>query len=500
MSTKAAPSKRSARTKGPSRGQAKSKIVVRRLPANLPEHVFMDSIKGLVPDSALDRPTTWVAGKVSKNPVKANTFARAYIYFKNEKLALEFQKTYHGHTFVDRHGNEGKAHVEFAPFQKIPREQRKPDTKQGTIEEDPDYIAFLKSLTADPTDAEKEMKLSGTEQLLKESAINPKSTPLLEALRAQKAAAQAKAQAAKLAARQARQAGKAGISNAGKVQITILANRNAKDAANKAGTAASTNAAGSTSNKPQSPQGKKAAQAPEPESAQGAKPKRERRRRDRASKRAGNEAVSAASTNQQQGDLAPPQITLLKPKNVQGSQPSNSVGQGSGQQEARPQSVQNQSNQGGSISGGRRGQQNQGNHNNQSNNSNSNINSSNNNNSNSGNAAQTGNTGSTSNAKKDPAQPANAEGGQGRSGRSRRNRGDRAKQDPKAGGDNATGGKPSTNFNPNSTPNTNININTNSGSIAGNKPEGQSGGGRSGRNRRGRGGGQENSTTLAAQS
>ncbi|KAF8942623.1 hypothetical protein BGZ47_006298 [Haplosporangium gracile] len=487
MSTKTAPSKRSARTKGPSRGQAKSKIVVRRLPANLPEHVFMDSIKGLVPDSALDRPTTWVAGKVSKNPVKANTFARAYIYFKNEKLALEFQKTYHGHTFVDRHGNEGKAHVEFAPFQKIPREQRRADTKQGTIEEDSDYIAFLKSLTADPTDAEKEMKLSGTEQLLKESAINPKSTPLLEALRAQKAAVQAKALAAKLAARQARQAGKAGISSAGKVQITILANRNAKDAANKAGTAASANAAGSTSNKSQPPQGKKAAQASEPESAQGAKPKRERKRRDRASKRTGNEAVSTSNSNQQQGDSASPQITLLKPKNVQGSQSSNSAAQGSGQQEVRPQSVQNQFSQGGSNSG-RRGQQNQGNYNNQGNNGNS------------GNAAQTGNAGSAGNAKKDPAQPANAEGGQGRSGRSRRNRGDRAKQDPKTGCDNAAGGNPSTNSNSSSTPNTNSNNNTNSGSNAGNKPEGQSGGGRSGRNRRGRGGGQENSTMSAAQS
>ncbi|KAK3832104.1 MAG: Smg-4/UPF3 family-domain-containing protein [Linnemannia elongata] len=488
MSTKPAPSKRSARTKGPSRGQAKSKIVVRRLPANLPEHVFKDSIKGLVADSALDRPTTWVAGKVSKNPVKANTFARAYIYFKNEKFALEFQKAYHGHTFVDRHGNEGKAHVEFAPFQKIPREQRKADAKQGTIEEDPDYIAFLQSLTADPTDAEKEMKLSGTEQLLKESAINPKSTPLLEALRAQKAAAQAKAQAAKQAARQARQAGKAGISNAGKVQITILANRNAKDAANKAGTA-STNSAASTNNKPQPPQGKKAAQAPDSEVTQGIKPKRERKRRDRASKRAGNEAASTGNTNQQQGDSAPPQITLLKPKSAQGSQSSNVAAQGSGQQEARPQPTQNQSNQGGSNSGGRRGQQNQGNNNNQGSNSN-----------NSTNAAPTGNTGSGGNTKKDPAQLANAEGGQGRSGRSRRNRGDRAKQDPKAGGDNATGGNSSSNVNSNSTPNVISNSNTNSGSNAGSKPEGQSGGGRSGRNRRGRGGAQENSTTPAAQS
>ncbi|KAF9297083.1 hypothetical protein BGZ88_011105 [Linnemannia elongata] len=493
MSTKPATSKRSARTKGPNRGQAKSKIVVRRLPANLPEHVFMESIKGLVPDSALDRPTTWVAGKVSKNPVKANTFARAYIYFKNEKLALEFQKAYHGHTFVDRHGNEGKAHVEFAPFQKIPREQRKADTKQGTIEEDPDYIAFLQSLTADPTDAEKEMKLSGTEQLLKESAINPKSTPLLEALRAQKAAAQAKAQAAKLAARQARQAGKAGISNASKVQITILANRNAKDAASKAGNAASINSAASTI-KPQPAQSKKAAQAVESETMQGAKPKRERKRRDRASKRAGNETVSTGNTNQQQGDSAPPQITLLKPKSAQGSQSSNVAAQGSGQQEARSQPAQTQSNQGGSNSGGRRGQQNQGSNNILGNSSN------NNSSSNNTSTAQTGNSGSGGNAKKDPAQATNAEGGQGRSGRSRRNRGDRAKQDSKSGGDNAAGGNSSSNANSNSTPNANSNSNTNSGSNPGNKPEGQSGGGRSGRNRRGRGGAQENPTTPTAQS
>ncbi|KAF9299943.1 hypothetical protein BGZ74_008472 [Mortierella antarctica] len=306
------PSKRGSRPKGPGRGQAKTKIVVRRLPANLPEHVFADSIKPLVPDTAMDRPFTWVAGKVSKNPVKGNTFARAYIYFKVEKLALEFQKAYHGHVFMDRHGNEGRAHVEFAPFQKIPREQRKADPKQGTIKEDPEYIAFLQSMNAEPTEADKEMKLSGTELLLKESAVNPKSTPLLEALRAQKAAAQAKAQAAKLAARQARQ-GKAGLSNSSKAQITILANRNA---ANKPGTGSSNRASGP--NKPQQNQvqggqqggsqgqGKKPAPADE---GANAKPKRERKRRDRAGKRAANEA-GASSTS---GDTTP-QITLLKPQ------------------------------------------------------------------------------------------------------------------------------------------------------------------------------------------
>ncbi|KAF9322047.1 hypothetical protein BG003_008238 [Podila horticola] len=308
-----APSKRGSRPKGPGRGQAKTKIVVRRLPANLPEHVFADSIKPLVPETAMDRPFTWIAGKVSKNPVKGNTFARVYIYFKVEKQALEFQKAYHGHVFMDKHGNEGRAHVEFAPFQKIPREQRKADPKQGTIEEDPEYIAFLQSMNAEPTEAEKEMKLSGTELLLKESAVNPKSTPLLEALRAQKAAAQAKAQAAKLAARQARQ-GKAGLSNSSKTQITILANRNLT---NKPGATGSSNRT-SGSNKPQQnqtqggQQGGSQGQGKKPvaadENGANAKPKRERKRRDRAGKRAANEAAPSTS-----GDTTP-QITLLKPQ------------------------------------------------------------------------------------------------------------------------------------------------------------------------------------------
>ena len=63
---KANPSQRAARPKGSNRGQAKTKIVVRRLPANLPEHVFMESIKPLVLETSLDRATTWVPGKISK--------------------------------------------------------------------------------------------------------------------------------------------------------------------------------------------------------------------------------------------------------------------------------------------------------------------------------------------------------------------------------------------------------------------------------------------------
>lgn len=86
------------------------------------------------------------------SPVKGTTPARAYIYFKNERLAVEFQRMYHGHVFMDKNGNEGRAFVEFAPFQKVPRIQRKPDPKQGTIEEgecraDPrEFAALLRTM------------------------------------------------------------------------------------------------------------------------------------------------------------------------------------------------------------------------------------------------------------------------------------------------------------------------------------------------------------------
>ena len=56
---------------------------------------------------------------------------------------MDFQKAYHGHVFMDKQGNEGRAFVEFAPFQKVPRDQRKADTKQGTIEDGKSCSAIL---------------------------------------------------------------------------------------------------------------------------------------------------------------------------------------------------------------------------------------------------------------------------------------------------------------------------------------------------------------------
>lgn len=46
-------------------------------------------------------------------------------------------------------GNENRAVVEFAPYQRIPREHKTVDVRQGTIDEDQDYLDFLESLKAE---------------------------------------------------------------------------------------------------------------------------------------------------------------------------------------------------------------------------------------------------------------------------------------------------------------------------------------------------------------
>ncbi|KAJ8658566.1 hypothetical protein O0I10_005606 [Lichtheimia ornata] len=195
----------------------KTKIVVRRLPANLPEEVFMNAVKRWTGDDVVDY-KFYVPGKVTQSKGKENVFSRAYFHMKTMEAVIAFHQGFDGHIFVDNRGNESRAVVEFAPFQKLPKEQKNPDSRQGTIDEDPDYLKFLDSLKAEqekkdePSDVgeggsqlerlENRLAMVTAQTLAAEQANKPKTTPLLEHIRAQKAAqaaARAKAQAAKAA-------------------------------------------------------------------------------------------------------------------------------------------------------------------------------------------------------------------------------------------------------------------------------------------------------------
>ncbi|KZV74977.1 hypothetical protein PENSPDRAFT_741883 [Peniophora sp. CONT] len=167
----------------------RTKTVVRRLPPNLPEEIFWASVQKWVSDETVVW-KSFVQGKLRKKMNKENVHSRAYIAFKTEDLVASFSREYDGHVFRDKAGNEAQAVVEFAPFQKIPvpTEKVKKDHRIGTIEEDEEYQAFLKTLE------ESTAKTMDTETLLETliastiSAPQPTSTPLLEALKAEKSA------------------------------------------------------------------------------------------------------------------------------------------------------------------------------------------------------------------------------------------------------------------------------------------------------------------------
>ncbi|KAI0922913.1 hypothetical protein AcW1_002568 [Taiwanofungus camphoratus] len=162
------------------------KTVVRRLPPNLPEDVFWQSVQKWVTEETIQ----WKAyyqGKFRKRLNKENIPSRAYIAFKDEELLAVFSREYDGHLFRDKAGNESIAVVEFAPFQKIPSDKKKVDSRMGTIEKDEDYISFLQSLkdaSTKPGDADNLESLIAAAQ----PPPQPTTTPLLEALKAEKSA------------------------------------------------------------------------------------------------------------------------------------------------------------------------------------------------------------------------------------------------------------------------------------------------------------------------
>ncbi|OAX35040.1 hypothetical protein K503DRAFT_746484 [Rhizopogon vinicolor AM-OR11-026] len=180
-------------------GTERLKTVVRRLPPNLPEEIFWQSVQAWVTDDSV----TWkvyYAGKLRKRCNQENVPSRAYIAFKNEEVLATFSREYDGHLFRDKAGfmitplqlsmisaagNESQAVVEFAPFQKIPSEKRKPDARNATIDKDEDYISFLETLK----NTEKSEHVS-LESLIAASQppAAPTTTPLLEALKAEKSA------------------------------------------------------------------------------------------------------------------------------------------------------------------------------------------------------------------------------------------------------------------------------------------------------------------------
>lgn len=92
----------------------------------------------------------------AEKSLEPHAFSRAYINFVHPEDILNFTEKFDGYVFVDSKGQEYPAMVELAPYQKVPKfkENKRPDPKTGTIEDDDEYQKFLQVL-------EKEEEMSG---------------------------------------------------------------------------------------------------------------------------------------------------------------------------------------------------------------------------------------------------------------------------------------------------------------------------------------------------
>ncbi|XP_065056223.1 regulator of nonsense transcripts 3B-like [Rhopilema esculentum] len=160
-----------------------TKLVIRRLPASLTEADLKEIFVG-IPEHDHFR---FVSPDYSLYP---HSFARAYINFKRFEDVTLFRNKFDGFIFNAGKGDESSAVVEVAPFQAIPRENRKrKDVKNGSITKDPDYEAFLENLSkkVEPLPSA-EIYVEQMESTKAAGSKEKSQTPLVEFLNKKKAA------------------------------------------------------------------------------------------------------------------------------------------------------------------------------------------------------------------------------------------------------------------------------------------------------------------------
>jgi regulator of nonsense transcripts 3 len=192
---------------------ARLKLEIRRLPPGLTLSEFEETLG-----------EEWKLGKgrvdwreyrqgKAKNVSKMPELSRCYVHLVKEDLVREFEARFLAVTFRDKAGTwkngvGGAPMLGFAMNQRVPLQQGKQrvraDNRQGTIDQDAEYMAFLEAETQpipkasaiDSASAEKKEEESGK--------VKVKSTPLIEDLR------ERKANKAKAAASKAEKADKKG--------------------------------------------------------------------------------------------------------------------------------------------------------------------------------------------------------------------------------------------------------------------------------------------------
>ncbi|KAL3153031.1 hypothetical protein ABBQ38_012055 [Trebouxia sp. C0009 RCD-2024] len=159
----------------------RNKVVVRKLPPAIAQEEVQAAID-VVCQGKYDW-FTFVPGKVSLKRIK---HSRAYLNFLDASEVFRFKSQFAGHAFVNKKGAQYRCLVEYAPYQRIPREKAKEDPREGTYENDADFIAFKQQMEGDPEllpSAEVQLDLKEqAKKAMAEAAPKLKVTPLMQFL------------------------------------------------------------------------------------------------------------------------------------------------------------------------------------------------------------------------------------------------------------------------------------------------------------------------------
>ncbi|KAF2667440.1 hypothetical protein BT63DRAFT_292550 [Microthyrium microscopicum] len=177
-------------TKPPSKraNQPRLKVVIRRLPPGMPISEFEKMIgpEWKVGAGRVD----WInyrEGKPSKDRTKHARQTRVYMNLTDKVHVAALSEAVQAANFVDPENVMRTSDnvfvappsVEFAPFNRVPASRKRRDARQGTIDQDPEFIQFLESLTNPLSKPHAELEPH------KEDKIT--TTPLIEHIREKKA-------------------------------------------------------------------------------------------------------------------------------------------------------------------------------------------------------------------------------------------------------------------------------------------------------------------------
>ncbi|KAI9911642.1 hypothetical protein PsorP6_009556 [Peronosclerospora sorghi] len=121
------------------------KLVVR----NIPPIATDQEVRELLLAHGMGHEFVWrfVPGQKRSNN-RAPMPGRLYLDMKKDpEKARKLITSLHGQFFYPDAKDAKPLDVEFAPFQKIPREKQRKDAKVGTIDRDPEYLSFLEELS-----------------------------------------------------------------------------------------------------------------------------------------------------------------------------------------------------------------------------------------------------------------------------------------------------------------------------------------------------------------